>query len=44
VFVIEANPNPEIAFNEDFADSAKAYGLEYEDLIQRILAIGLRRG
>ncbi len=44
VFVIEANPNPEIAFKEDFADSAKAYGLEYEDLIQRILAIGMRRG
>jgi D-alanine-D-alanine ligase len=44
VFVIEANPNPEIAYLEDFADSAQAYGLSYEDLIQRILALGLRRG
>jgi D-alanine-D-alanine ligase len=44
VFVIEANPNPEIAYMEDFADSAKAYGLSYEELIQRILALGLRRG
>jgi D-alanine-D-alanine ligase len=44
VFVIEANPNPEIAFMEDFADSAKAYGLSYEELIQRILTLGLRRG
>jgi D-alanine-D-alanine ligase len=44
VFVIEANPNPEIAYMEDFADSAKAYGLAYEELIQRILALGLRRG
>jgi D-alanine-D-alanine ligase len=44
VYVIEANPNPEIAFMEDFADSAKAYGLAYEDLIQRIVTLGLRRG
>lgn len=44
VFVIEANPNPEIAFMEDFADSAKAYGLSYEELIQRILSLGLKRG
>jgi D-alanine-D-alanine ligase len=44
VFVIEANPNPEIAYMEDFADSAKAYGLSYEDLIQRILSLGLTRG
>jgi D-alanine-D-alanine ligase len=44
VFVIEANPNPEIAFMEDFADSAKAYGLSYEELIQKILSLGLRRG
>jgi D-alanine-D-alanine ligase len=44
VFVIEANPNPEIAYMEDFADSAQAYGLSYEDLIQRILSLGLTRG
>jgi len=44
VYVIEANPNPEIAELEDFSDSAKAYGLSYEDLIQRILAIGMSRG
>jgi D-alanine-D-alanine ligase len=44
VFVIEANPNPEIAYMEDFADSAQAYGISYEDLIQRILSLGLTRG
>lgn len=44
VFVIEANPNPEIAYMEDFADSAKAYGLSYEELIGRIVTLGLRRG
>lgn len=43
VFVIEANPNPEIAFGEDFADSAEAAGLSYEDLIQKILTLGLSR-
>jgi D-alanine-D-alanine ligase len=44
VYVIEANPNPEIAFMEDFADSAIACGLTYEELIQRIVTLGLRRG
>lgn len=44
IFVIEANPNPEIAFGEDFADSAKKYGLSYEELIQKILSLGMRRG
>jgi D-alanine-D-alanine ligase len=42
VFVIEANPNPEIAFHEDFADSAKKAGFSYEELIQKILLLGLR--
>jgi D-alanine-D-alanine ligase len=44
IHVIEANPNPEIAYGEDFADSAKKYGLSYEELIQKILSLGLRRG
>lgn len=44
VFVIEANPNPEIAFREDFADAAEAAGISYEDLIQRIVLLGWRRG
>jgi D-alanine-D-alanine ligase len=44
VFVIEANPNPEIAYGEDFADSAKKFGMSYEELIQKILSLGLRRG
>jgi D-alanine-D-alanine ligase len=44
VYVLEANPNPEIAFGEDFADSAIAFGFSYEELIQKILSLGLRRG
>ncbi|MBI2001969.1 MAG: ATP-grasp domain-containing protein [candidate division NC10 bacterium] len=42
VYVMEANPNPELAKSEDFAQSAKAAGLEYADLLQRIVTLGLR--
>ena len=42
VYVLEANPNPQIAKDEDFADSAKATGLGYGPLLQRILTTGLR--
>jgi D-alanine-D-alanine ligase len=41
VFLLEANPNPQIARGEDFADSAAAAGMEYESLLQRILTLGL---
>jgi len=37
VFIIEANPNPSLAIEEDFAQSAAAGGLEYDALIQKIL-------
>lgn len=43
VFVIEANPNPEVALGEDFADSAKCTKMTYEELIQCLLTTGLRR-
>ena len=42
VFVLEANPNPQIARGEDFADSAVAAGFTYAALLQRILTTGLR--
>ncbi len=41
VFVIEANANPDLARDEDFADSARAAGIEYPALIQKILNLGL---
>jgi len=41
VFVIEANANPDLARDEDFAESARAAGIEYPALIQRILNLGL---
>jgi D-alanine-D-alanine ligase len=42
VYVLEANPNPQLAEGEDFADSAKLAGLTYKKLIQRIVGLGLR--
>jgi len=43
LFFLEANPNPEVARGEEFADSAQAAGIGYEALLQRILALGLAR-
>jgi D-alanine-D-alanine ligase len=37
VFVIEANPNPSLAHDEDFAQAADAAGTGYDALIQQIL-------
>jgi D-alanine-D-alanine ligase len=37
VFVIEANPNPSLAEDEDFAQAAAAAGMGYDVLIQQIL-------
>lgn len=41
VYVIEANPNPHIAKDEDFSLSAKKGGLLYPDLLQKIIDFGL---
>ena len=42
VYVLEANPNPNLAYGEDFAESAELSGISYERLLDRILALGLR--
>jgi D-alanine-D-alanine ligase len=42
VYVLEANPNPQIAHDEDFSDSAEKDGYPYSDLLQELLNIGLR--
>ena len=39
-YVLEANPNPDITFGEDFAESAEAAGIEYAALIERLLRLG----
>ncbi len=41
VYVLEANPNPNLSYGEDLAESAAAVGVTYEQLIQRILNLGL---
>ncbi len=41
VVFIEANPNPHLARDEDFALAARKSGLNYEELLQRILDLGL---
>ena len=41
-YVIEANPNPQLSPDEDFAQAAMAAGIKYEELIQRLLSLGLR--
>jgi D-alanine-D-alanine ligase len=43
-FFIEANPNPEIARKEEFAQSALKAGISYEKLIETIVSLGVRRG
>jgi len=42
IYVLEANPNPQIAHDEDFAESAERAGVSYRLLLRRILSNGLR--
>jgi len=41
VFVIEANPNPNISYGEDLAESAETVGYTYEKLLTKIMTLGL---
>ena len=41
IFALEANPNPEIAYGEELAESAEKAGLSYEGLLQQIVSLGL---
>ena len=42
VYVLEANPNPQIGSGEDLAESAEIAGLDYGPLLQRIMNLGMR--
>ena len=42
VWVLEANPNPQVARGEDFAASAQKFGMSYDSMLQRIINLGLR--
>lgn len=41
VYLLEANPNPQLAYGEDFAESAEHAKIDYETLLQKILNLGL---
>jgi D-alanine-D-alanine ligase len=41
VYVIEANPNPNLSYGEDFAESAETAGISYERLLAKIISLGL---
>ena len=41
-YVLEANPNPNLAYGEDFAESAEVNGVSYEQLLERIITLGIR--
>lgn len=39
--MLEANPNPQIARDEDFANSARHAGMSYEALLQKLVTLGM---
>lgn len=41
LYLLEANPNPNLSYGEDFAEAAEKSGLGYEQLLQRIMTLGL---
>lgn len=41
IYALEVNPNPQIAHNEDFADSAEHCSVEYQDLLRKIMTLGM---
>jgi D-alanine-D-alanine ligase len=42
LYFIEANPNPHLAADEDFAQAAEKAGLPYPKLIDRIVRLGMK--
>jgi D-alanine-D-alanine ligase len=42
LYVLEANPNPQLSYGEEFAESAEKAGLSYEAVLQRIINAGLQ--
>ncbi len=40
-YILEANPNPGISFGDEFPESAEAYGLDYKELLSKLVSLGL---
>ena len=43
LYFLEANPNPDIAEDEEFASAAEAAGIDYLQLLHKIVSLGIRR-
>jgi D-alanine-D-alanine ligase len=43
-YFLDANPNPDISDGEELASAAALIGMNYGDLISRILSLGMKRG
>ena len=41
VYVLEANPNADLAYGEELSEASEAAGMSYEDLVQLVLNLGL---
>jgi D-alanine-D-alanine ligase len=40
-YMLEANPNPNLSDDEDFAASAGAAGVSYNNLLQKLMTLGM---
>ncbi|HTX24598.1 MAG TPA: hypothetical protein VMD03_08075 [Steroidobacteraceae bacterium] len=41
IYVLEANANPNLEAAEDFAESARALGMQYAELLEKLMLLGL---
>ena len=41
IYLIEVNPNPELAVGSEFPESSRRSGMEYGEMLQRIINLGL---
>jgi len=42
VYVLEANANPDIGYGEELSVSAESAGMKYDELLQKIIRLGMR--
>jgi D-alanine-D-alanine ligase len=40
-FCLEANANPNLSHDEDFAQSALSMGIQFDELLERLVRLGL---
>lgn len=43
IYILEVNPNPDLGYGEEFAESAECGGCSYEELISPIIRLALMR-